>query len=64
MINRLKNPGTIIAIASLVLLILAQLGIGVDNAAIMNIIKTALSIGVTLGILNNPTTPGIDNPIK
>jgi uncharacterized membrane protein len=62
--ERLKNPGTILSVVSLVLLILTQAGVAYDNENVMAIVKLVLSIGITLGILNNPTTPGLDNPIK
>ena len=56
-LNRLKNTGTIIAIAGGVLLILNNLGIIVDNDKAMYLINAICGIGVALGILNNPTTP-------
>lgn len=61
-LQRLTNVGTIIGIASGVLLIATTLGYQVDNAEIMTIVKTICGIGVTLGILNNPDSIGLDLP--
>lgn len=62
MLNRLKNPGTIITLTSLVLLILTTNGIGIDSERIMTTVKAICSVGVILGILNNPDTEGLDLP--
>lgn len=62
MLNRLKNPGTMITLASLIVLILTTNGIEVDSERIITTIKAVCSIGVVLGILNNPDTPGLDLP--
>lgn len=59
---RLSNVGTLIAICSAVLFILNNCGLVVDNEKIMNIITALCSIGVLLGILNNPKTSGIYLP--
>lgn len=62
MLKRLKNPGTIITLVSLVVLILTTNGIEVDSERIMITVKAICSIGVVLGILNNPDTAGLDLP--
>lgn len=62
MLRRLKNPGTIITLTSLIILILITNGIEVDSDRIMTTVKAICSIGVILGILNNPETPGLDLP--
>lgn len=62
MLSRLKNPGSIITLASLVILILTTNGIELDSEKIMTTIKAICSIGVILGILNNPDTEGLDLP--
>lgn len=62
MLNRLKNPGTIITLVSLEVLILTTNGIEVDSERIMTTVKAIWSIGVVLGILNNPDTSGKDLP--
>ncbi|WP_164690263.1 phage holin [Paraclostridium sordellii] len=63
-VNRLKNTGTIVAIASATIMIATNLGFDIDSEKILYIINTICSVGVALGVLNNPTTPGVDNPIK
>lgn len=61
--QRLTNVGTIITLASLVVLLLSLTGVvEVDSEKVMNIVYVACSIGVLLGILNNPETSGIDLP--
>lgn len=62
MLQRLKNPGTIVSLASLIILILTTVGIQIDDNKIMTIIKAICAIGIILGVLNNPDTPGIDFP--
>lgn len=56
--RRLKNTGTIIAIASGVIGIILNLGFNIDGDKIMYIINTICTIGVAVGVLNNPTTNG------
>ena len=55
--TRFKSP---VAIASVVILLLNQLGlkeiIGLDEGAIRVIIDSVFAILVTLGIFNNPTS--------
>lgn len=63
-VSRLKNTGTIVAIASATIMIATNLGFDIDSEKILYIINTICSVGVALGVLNNPTTPGVDNPIK
>lgn len=63
-LKRLKNPSTIVAVASLVLGILTNVGVKVDNEAIMVVINSVCGIGVALGILNDPSTKGIDDALK
>ncbi len=59
---KLKNPGTIIALVSLVIIILDQFGIKIDSERVMTIIKALCTIGIVLGVLNNPTTDDLDLP--
>ncbi len=61
-LRRLKNPGTVITIASAIVLILENVGIHIDSEAVMNIVKAACVIGIALGVMNNPDTPGLDLP--
>lgn len=62
MLERFKNPGTILTLASLVVLILTTNGVEVDSERVMTTVRALCSIGVVLGILNDPTTPGLDLP--
>lgn len=62
LLKRLQNPGVIIALVSLIVIILTTNGLEVDNTRIMDTVKALCSIGVILGFLNNPTTPGLDLP--
>lgn len=62
--KRLKNTGTILSLVSAGVLILTVNGVGVDNNRVMTTVKALCSIGVLLGVLNNPTTPGVDNPVQ
>ena len=62
LVLRLSNVGTIIAICSAILFILNNCGLIVDSEKIMNVITALCSIGVLLGILNNPKSSGIYLP--
>lgn len=61
-VTRFKNPGTIITLASLVILLLTTNGVTVDNERVMTTVKTVCSILVVLGIMNNTDTAGLDIP--
>lgn len=63
-LNRLKNTGTIVAIGSAAVMIATNLGFDIDSEKVLYIINTICSIGVALGVLNNPTTSGLDNLMK
>lgn len=60
--SRLKNPAVVMAIAGYILVILANLGLSIDNTAVLRIINAICSILILLGIMNNPETGGIDLP--
>lgn len=62
--ERFKNPGTIISIASLIGLLLVQFGYKIDLEWLDVTVKLFCSLGIALGVLNNPTTPGVDLPLK
>lgn len=62
LLKKLSNVGTLIALASAVIFILNSMGILIDSETVMNVIYGLCSIGVLLGILNNPDTDGIDLP--
>lgn len=59
-LKRLKNTGTIVAIASAIVMIVVNLGFDVDSEKVMYIVNALCGIGVALGVLNNPTTTGLD----
>lgn len=59
LVNRLRNTGTIIAIAAAIIIILNNCGIIVDSEKIMYIINALCGIGVAVGVLNNPTTKSL-----
>lgn len=61
-LERFKNPGTIIAIVSLVGLIALQFGVQIDMEWLDTTVKLFCALGIVLGVLNNPDTPNIDNP--
>lgn len=61
-LNRLKHPGTIIALVSLVTLILSTNGVNLNNDKIITTTKALCSIGIIVGALNEPTTVGLDLP--
>lgn len=63
-IKRLTNTGTLISVVSLAGLILIQFGIKVNIEWLDTTIKLICALGIALGVLNNPTTPGLDNPAK
>lgn len=63
-LKNILNTGTIISIVSLVILILTTNGVHIDTNKIMVTIKAICSIGVILGVLNNPSTKGLDIPFK
>ena len=62
-LQRFKNPGTIISIASIIGLLLAQFGVDVDQVWLDNTIKLVCSLCLVLGVMNNPTTSGLDLPV-
>lgn len=63
MLERFKNVGTIITLASLVVMLLGATGVfEVDSEKVMNIVYLLCSIGTLVGIFNNPETSGIDLP--
>ena len=63
-LKRLKNPSTIIAIASSVIAILMNLGVEIDNETVMVVVNSACTIGLAVGVLNDPSTKGIDGIAK
>ena len=62
--KNINNMGSIVAIASLIIVILTANHINIDSDRIMTTVKAVCSILVILGILNNPATTGLDLPGK
>lgn len=63
-LERFKNTGTIMALIGLVGLLLNQFGFDVNIDWLNQTTDIICSILVLLGICNNPTTKGIDLPLK
>ena len=66
--NKLRNPGTILGLVSMIGLLLVQFNVKVDLNWLnetAEIIVTILSmVGLVVSVNNNPETKGIDNPLK
>lgn len=62
LLKRLRHPSTIIALVSAVLFVLNNFGVITNNEQVINIATGLCSIGVLLGILNNPTGDGLYLP--
>jgi len=62
-LKRLANPGTVLSIVSVIGLLLTQFGIKIDLTWLDTTAKLVCSLGLLLGIMNNPTTPGLDLPV-
>ena len=60
--KKINNTGSILSIASLVILILTTNGVHLDGSKIMVTTKSICSILLVLGVLNNPHTKGLDMP--
>lgn len=62
--NRFKNPQVLISLAMLFSMLLIQFGIEINTEWVNDTMYIICSILVILGIVNNPETPGFDNPFK
>jgi len=62
--NRINNMGTILALAGYILTIVIKLGFDVDEGLVLSIVENTCRVLIILGVLNNPTTKGVDNPLK
>lgn len=60
--ERFKNPGTVISVVSLMALIAIQFGASIDLEWLDTTVKLVCSLGIVMGVMNNPTTPGVDLP--
>lgn len=63
LLARLRNTGTIIGIVSALFFILQSFGVDFNLGQWEGIVQAMLSIGVTLGILNNSETPNLYIPM-
>ena len=61
-LNRLKNPATVASLVSFVVIILVNFGITIDSTVVTNIVNAVCGIGILLGVMNDPTTSGVDLP--
>ncbi|MGT2911388.1 phage holin [Streptococcus cameli] len=57
---RFKNKATLAAIAATIILLAQQLGLKLPEN-ISEVINTALTLLVLLGVVNDPTTTGLDD---
>lgn len=64
LLKRLSNPGTLIGLVGLVGLLLVQFGFEIDLEWLDRVVKTICAIMSVLGLTNDPTTPGVYNPLK
>ena len=64
LLKRLKNKGTLVSVACTIALILNQFGLKVDVEWVNVTINLVCTLGIALGVLNNSTTQGLDNPFK
>jgi len=59
LIKRLKNPTSVIAIVGTIGLLLVQFGVKVDLEWLDSTIKLLCSLLVAIGVIGNPTEPGL-----
>ena len=63
--KRLKNKVFWIALVAMVIQILALLGITGEKLSIINALMiAAINVAIALGIIIDPTTPGISDELK
>lgn len=58
---RFRNKTFWISLASAIILLIQQLGLDILPSNAMEIVNTLLSIFVILGVVVDPTTPGISD---
>lgn len=59
LINRLRNPGTLIGLVGMIGLLLTQFGVDIDIEWLNTTVKIICGIMTVLGLTNDPTTPGV-----
>ena len=58
-LNKLKNPYTVIGITACIVTILNTFGVVMDNTKVDLVIQSVCTIFILLGIMNNPDTTGL-----
>ena len=58
-LKRLRNKAFLLALSSAIILLIQQLGIDILPKNISDIVNTVLVILVAMGVVIDPTTPGI-----
>lgn len=64
LLKRLTNTGTLVSVVCTIGLLLNQFGLKVDIEWVNATINLVCTLGIALGVLNNTTTKGLDNPFK
>lgn len=63
--GRINNKGSIIALVSTIALLINQFKPGVvDMIWLDTTLQIVCTLGIILGVLNDPKTPGLDDPTK
>lgn len=63
-LKRLKNTGTLVSVACAGGLLLNQFGLNIELEWLNTTINLVCTLGIALGVLNDTTTKGLDNPFK
>lgn len=58
-LKRLQNKAFLVAIISSIIILIQQLGLDILPKNVSDIVNTILTILVTMGVVIDPTTPGI-----
>ena len=58
-LNKLKNPYTVIGITACIVAILNTFGVVMNNTKVDLVIQSVCTIFILLGIMNNPDTNGL-----
>lgn len=62
--NRFKNVGTVMALVGMIGLLANQFGLNINIEWLDTTADIVCTILVLLGVMNNPNTKGLDNPLK
>ena len=63
-VKRLRNKTFLVALISSGILLIQQLGLNILPKNISDIVNTILTILVTMGVVIDPTTPGVTDKVK